>query len=686
MMDPSELWGIMKKKTVTFTTVVPSVLSAMVHLTTEPLALPSLRHLGCGGEALASAAKEYYSRAPTSRVLLHNRYGPTECAINALLFGPSPLQELAGEDVPIGWASSHRHVHLKTEGEACEQDLLMLGLGGELLLAGPGLAQGYVATPELTDQAFRESSRGAGKSYHTGDLVAREHSKDGLRGCLRFCGRKDLQVKLRGQRVELAEIERVLCRHPAVEASAVLVVPAGSESHESCMLVAVVSAEKGKSSKLLPELLEICGRSLPGSMVPQRILFWQTAAWSRTTSGKVDRRTLAASVAAELRKERETGEEKVPASHGQEEDLLAILREVTGRAPSSPSEPLENLGLTSLSAVRVASMALDRQIQVSVRQMLSPGASIARLLAESARLRVESSHVAIQEVVALLMGSESIRWKPLAQSDGQAVCEVLLCPGDGGAGIDGYRPLAQSLLEGATAAVSAADGLLSAESQHAESLDDLAEVLRQRCTSEHRDLILLGHSWGATLALVLARGLVAAGRAVKAVWLLDPSAEHLAPDLPTHPVAEEALSDLLAMMLRLVSQGTAAAWGAARQVLQDAYHAACMGNMTDVQEGLGGSWLCVQRATTRRSRNLGLRPLSLGPLPVPIHVMLARREAESSADAMRRCEEVEDRLGQISTEVSVAWACGGHHSMIEPANCASLVTGLLQSTDFLCGT
>ena len=188
MMDPSELWGIMKKKTVTFTTVVPSVLSAMVHLTTEPLALPSLRHLGCGGEALASAAKEYYSRAPTSRVLLHNRYGPTECAINALLFGPSPLQELAGEDVPIGWASSHRHVHLKTEGEACEQDLLMLGLGGELLLAGPGLAQGYVATPELTDQAFRESSRGAGKSYHTGDLVAREHSKDGLRGCLRLLG------------------------------------------------------------------------------------------------------------------------------------------------------------------------------------------------------------------------------------------------------------------------------------------------------------------------------------------------------------------------------------------------------------------------------------------------------------------------------------------------------------------
>eukprot|EP00439_Symbiodinium_sp_Y106_P047753 s451_g6.t1 len=697
MTDPSELWEIMKKKTVTFTTVVPSVLSAMVHLTTEPLALPSLRHLGCGGEALASAAKEYYSRAPTSRVLLHNRYGPTECAINALLFGPSPLQEVAGEDVPIGWASSHRHVHLKTEGQACEQDLLMLGLGGELLLAGLGLARGYVAAPELSDQAFRESSRGAGKSYHTGDLVIRERSRDGLRGCLRFCGRKDLQVKLRGQRVELAEIERVLCRHSAVEAAVSVLAPAGSAgsgsgtpgvaSDESGILVAVVSA-KETSSTLLPELLEICRTSLPGSMVPQRILFWKTAAWSRTTSGKVDRRTLAASVAAELRKARETREEKGPASRAsrQEDDLLAILREVTGRAPTSPSQPLESLGLTSLSAVRVASMALDRQIQISVRQMLSPGASIARLIEESSRLRVGSSHAAIQDVVALLMGSESIRWKPLAQSDAhKEVCEVLVCPGDGGAGIDGYRPLAQSLLEAATAAVSAADGLLSEDAQHAESLDDLAEVLRQRCASEHQDLILLGHSWGATLALVLARGLVAAGRAVKAVWLLDPSAEHLTPDLPTPPVAEEALRDFLAMMLRLVSQGTAA-WGAARQVLQDAYHAACMGKTTEVEEGLGASWLCVERAATHRSRNLGLQPLSLGPLPMPIHVMLARREDESSAEGTRRRQEVEARLGHMSADVSVAWACGNHHSMIEPANCASLVTGLVQSTDFLCGT
>ena len=93
-------------------------------------------------------------------------------------------------------------------------------------------------------------------------------------------------------------------------------------------------------------------------------------------------------------------------------------------------------------------MALDRQIQISVRQMLAPGASIARLIEESSRLRVGSSHAAIQDVVALLMGSESIRWKPLAQSDAhKEVCEVLVCPGDGGAGIDGYRPLAQSLLE-----------------------------------------------------------------------------------------------------------------------------------------------------------------------------------------------------------------------------------------------
>ena len=202
MVDPSELWAIMRQKSVTFTTLVPSVLSAMVHLTTETLELPSTRHLGCGGEPLASAAADFYKRAPASRLMLHNRYGPTECAINALMFGPTLLHKIASEDVPIGWASAHRHVHLKTkkeadgcdECEAPEQDLLTLGLGGELLLAGPGVSLGYVARPELTEHAFRESSRGAGRNYLTGDLVVRTRSRRGFRGCLRCLGFTGLSV------------------------------------------------------------------------------------------------------------------------------------------------------------------------------------------------------------------------------------------------------------------------------------------------------------------------------------------------------------------------------------------------------------------------------------------------------------------------------------------------------------
>ena len=183
MVDPSELFAVMQQKSVTFTTIVPSVLSAMVHLNSGALELPSLRHLGCGGEPLASAAADYYKRARTSRTLLHNRYGPTECAINALMFGPSQLQEFC-DDAPIGWASAHRHVHLSTGREGVEQDLMTLQMDGEVLLGGPGVALGYVARPELTNAAFNESSRGAGRHYHTGDLVVRS----GLRGCLRFLG------------------------------------------------------------------------------------------------------------------------------------------------------------------------------------------------------------------------------------------------------------------------------------------------------------------------------------------------------------------------------------------------------------------------------------------------------------------------------------------------------------------
>ncbi|CAE7231200.1 unnamed protein product [Symbiodinium pilosum] len=191
---------------------------------------------------------------------------------------------------------------------------------------------------------------------------------------------------------------------------------------------------------------------------------------------------MAASLAATLRARGNKEDEQLEGrTHGHEEDLLTILREVMGRAPISPQHSLDSLGLTSLSAVRVASSALARGIQVSIRQMLSPGASVAGLVQDSVHLaqpKTDSAQPAINEILALLLGSDRISWKPLAQSPSMdKTLEVLLCPGDGGAGIHGYRPLAQSLLEEAPiAAVKAADGLLG-EAHQAESLDDLANLL-----------------------------------------------------------------------------------------------------------------------------------------------------------------------------------------------------------------
>ena len=251
-------------------------------------------------------------------------------------------------------------------------------------------------------------------------------------------------MKLRGQRVELGEIERVLQR-PPVEACAVLLVQPG-------ILVAVVSLAHSDIADS-ESMLEDCRRSLPPTMVPQAVHILNSSQWPRTSSGKVDRRALAASITVWLGQRQGLGASTCQCVGHQciEEALSNVLREVTGIAPTSPTHRLESLGLTSLSAVRVASIARARGIHVSVLHLLSPDVSVARLAEEAAGLSAEPAETAIREilveVLSLLLGGDDIAWKSLAQTSRDETWKVLLCPGDGGAGVDGYRPLSQSLLE-----------------------------------------------------------------------------------------------------------------------------------------------------------------------------------------------------------------------------------------------
>ena len=278
MIDPLELLEVLQNEQISFCTLVPSVISSMVHLKKTPFSLPALRHLGCGGEALKSAAADFLrscTSAVQTPVLLHNRYGPTECAINALLFGPMEPSAGHWENVPIGWPSGHRHVAI---------DSMRLDGPGELILAGLGVALGYAgATDQAT--AFQENLRGAGLEYHTGDVACRVFSipKAGgerTNGCVRFIGRRDSQVKLQGQRIELSEIEETICQVADVEACVVIL--AGSA------LVAFVSP----AIAAVKEMVRFqCEKLLPRAMIPQ-IQLLDLSRWPRTSSAKIDRLAL----------------------------------------------------------------------------------------------------------------------------------------------------------------------------------------------------------------------------------------------------------------------------------------------------------------------------------------------------------------------------------------------------------
>jgi amino acid adenylation domain-containing protein len=189
----------------------PSFLAAVASRPAALGALTGLRALLVGGEALpVGLARQLTGALPGVRVV--NMYGPTETTIWSL------THELGRDtdtlpSIPIGRPVAHTTVRVVDAlgNDAC------VGVPGELWIGGPGVARGYAGRPELDRERFVRTP--AGRWYRTGDQVRWRED-----GTLDFLGRTDRQVKLRGHRVELDEIESVLSEHPQVEAAAVVLV------------------------------------------------------------------------------------------------------------------------------------------------------------------------------------------------------------------------------------------------------------------------------------------------------------------------------------------------------------------------------------------------------------------------------------------------------------------------------
>jgi natural product biosynthesis luciferase-like monooxygenase protein len=238
-------------------------------------AMQPLRRLLVGGESFPSPLAERLVGVVAGDV--RNMYGPTETTI----WSTSHLVRNLSKTVPIGRPLRN------TELSLLDSKLrpVPLGVLGELCIGGAGIARGYFRRPELTAERFVPdpfcNAPGA-RIYRTGDLG--RFLPDGT---IEFLGRRDQQIKLRGHRVELGEIEAVLDRHPAVrEAAAIHSADLSGDGH----LVAYVVSE----DPVLPaeELREFLAARLPDYMVPSAFVALESL--PRTPNGKLDREKLPA--------------------------------------------------------------------------------------------------------------------------------------------------------------------------------------------------------------------------------------------------------------------------------------------------------------------------------------------------------------------------------------------------------
>ncbi|MFT7465385.1 MAG: amino acid adenylation domain-containing protein, partial [Pseudohongiellaceae bacterium] len=280
--DPAGLLKLVATEQVTVMQTVPSMLRSWLD---EPRfsEVTSLRHLICAGEALLPDLVARFDERCLAAGLptqLHNLYGPSEATIDSTMHscqrGTGEIAQ-GREAVPIGRPISNTVVHVLD----ASRQLLPVGVVGELVIAGEGLAKGYLHRPDLTRERFVDNPLGKGKVYLSGDLGRRLPD-----GSLEYVGRIDSQVKVNGHRIELGEVEAVLCEHPDVGEAAVI---ADGQSGEQRRLLAYY-VPRQSCSPTTTDLRKFVETRLPRYMIPAAFLSLPTL--PRTSSEKLDRRAL----------------------------------------------------------------------------------------------------------------------------------------------------------------------------------------------------------------------------------------------------------------------------------------------------------------------------------------------------------------------------------------------------------
>lgn len=355
---------------------VPSVFRALLNADLDDGFFPHLTHVLLAGEPLLPADVQRWMGIFGIRVQLVNLYGPSETTMTKLFHFVEP-GDLLRASIPIGKPMPGASAIVVDEnGKVCPP-----GTPGEIWIRTPYRALGYFDRPDLTEAAFIPNpftQRPGDLVYRTGDLGRALED-----GSFEYLGRKDRQVKLRGVRVEPAEIESRLLEHPAVADVAVELVEAEGGQQLWAFVVARQPVEP-------EELRRFTAGALPEPMVPSR--FVQLAELPRTATGKVDRSRL---LAVQAETERSPAQPYQPPRTPEEEILVSLWEELLGVPRVGIHDDIIQRGMHSLVAAEfVARVRTLFDIYLPMRDVfehptvarLAPHIETARRLRHSAGL------------------------------------------------------------------------------------------------------------------------------------------------------------------------------------------------------------------------------------------------------------------------------------------------------------
>ncbi|MCW7941728.1 hypothetical protein AAW14_05165, partial [Streptomyces hygroscopicus] len=519
VLDPWALRGLIRDTGATMVHATPSLWRGLVADADDPVDWTRVRAM-IGAEALpADLARTLLARTPT----LTNLYGPTETTVW------STGKELSGENADvssIGGPIGNTRVHVLDDRMAP----VPVGVAGELYIAGRSVARGYLGRPDLTAGRFvADPSGGAGeRMYRTGDVVRWTAAGD-----LQYVGRSDDQVKVRGFRVELGEIEAVLAEYPSVGQAVALVredIPGDQR------LVAYVVPNRGLAQEELEQLGQavraVAQDRLPGYMVPSAVVVIEKL--PLMPNSKLDRKALPVPEVVV----REEAHHSVTSF---EANIGAAFAEVLGVESVGVDDDFFVLGGHSLLAVRLVERLRERGVAITVRDLFA-APTVAELMK---RMNLSSVRDALDVLLPIRAQGERPPIFCFHPAGGVSWC---------------YMPLVRYVPADVPLYGLQARGL-DGTGQLAGSIGEMAAdyIAQMRSVQPSGPYHLLGWSYGGVIAHEIAVQLQAAGEEVGALVMLDQypwdSAAEAALAAQEEELDPEAEIDQLVDLVRLEAGG-----------------------------------------------------------------------------------------------------------------------------------